>query len=107
MAEARGRTLKFKTCNATQAGTVDPVSLSFCGGESDCVMGSPNAYNLRGELEPAGVWSQFEVPLEYEPTTMEMSIGGTDAWYVRVGCLLALRYPTACLPCCCSGYCSG
>lgn len=84
-AEARSRTLKFKTCNATEAGTVDQLSLSFCGGRSDCVMDSPNPYNLRGELEAAGAWSQFEIPLEYEPTTMEMTIGGVDAWCVRVG----------------------
>ena len=84
MAEARSRTLRFKTCNETNAGTLDPLSVSFCGGESDCVMGSPNAYNLRDELELVGALNQFEVPLEYEPTTMEITIGSIDAWCVRV-----------------------
>lgn len=111
VAEARGHTLKFKTCNASQAGTLDPLSLSFCGGDSDCDMGPLNDYNLRGELELAGVWNQFEVPLEYEPTTMEITIKGIDAWCVlmaacSVCCVLFSLLPGLLCSCyCCWSYC--
>lgn len=73
-------TLKVKTCNSTEAGTVDHLLLSFCDGESSCEVGPHNVYNVRDELETAGAWNTLQVPLEYEPTTMSMTIQGTDAW---------------------------
>lgn len=73
-------TLKVKTCNTTQAGTVGELLLSFCDGESSCAMGPANVYNSKEELENAGTWNTLQVPLEYEPTTMSMTILGNDAW---------------------------
>eukprot|EP00904_Undaria_pinnatifida_P006044 jgi/Undpi1/256/HiC_scaffold_1.g00253.m1 len=83
LADARGRTLQFKTCNDTNAGTLDTITLSFCGGDNDCIVGLPNAYNLRGELAQAGAWNQFLVPLEYAPTTMQITIEGNDGWCIE------------------------
>eukprot|EP00903_Cladosiphon_okamuranus_P013122 g12238.t2 len=82
-ASLQPHTLKVKTCNNTHAGTVDHLFLSFCDGESSCETGPPNLYNAREELGVVGAWNTLQVPLEYEPTTMLMTILGTDAWCVE------------------------
>lgn len=73
-------TLKVKTCNATEAGTVGQLLLSFCDGDESCLMGPPNEYNSGAELDAIGEWNTLQVPLEYQPTTMSMTIVGDDAW---------------------------
>lgn len=81
MAAFPPHTLKVKTCNATGAGTLGQLHLSFCEGEHYCTLGPPNLYNSAGELEAVGIWNTLEVPLEYEPATMYMTIVGDDSWY--------------------------
>lgn len=44
------------------------------------MMGPANEYNFDEELNVIGAWSTLEVPLEYEPTTMSMTLVGDDAW---------------------------
>lgn len=78
-------TLEVKTCNFTNAGSVDQLRLSFCDGESDgedgsCSMGPANVYNTDAELKEVGAWNTLLVPLEYEPSTMAVTIDGDDAW---------------------------
>ncbi|CBJ26807.1 expressed unknown protein [Ectocarpus siliculosus] len=74
-------TLEVRTRNATNAGSLDEVHLSFCdGGGDDCVMGPENVYNSMAELAEIGTRATFEIPLAYEPTAMSISIVGIDAW---------------------------
>lgn len=73
-------TLKAKTCNETNAGTVGQLLLSFCEGGTFCTTGPENVYNTVQELRDVGLWNTLEVPLEYEPTTMSVNLVGSDAW---------------------------
>ncbi|CAM9902052.1 unnamed protein product [Ectocarpus sp. 12 AP-2014] len=74
-------TLEVRTCNETNAGSLNEVHLSFCdGGGDDCVMGPENVYNSMAELAEIGTRATFEIPLAYEPTAMSMSLVGMDAW---------------------------
>lgn len=73
-------TLKVRTCEERAAGTLDTLSLSFCGGESNCSTGRFNLYNSEGYLFEPGIWNELEVPLDYTPTTMVMEISDIDAW---------------------------
>lgn len=85
---ANGFDLRIKTCNESNSGTDDTVSMRFCSGGSTCVVGKPNEYNIYGELAHLGAWNDFVVPLDYEPTTMEISKAGVDAWWVHILSLL-------------------
>lgn len=58
-------------------GPVDPLLLR---GGTFCTTGPENVYNSDEELKQIGSWNILEVPLEYEPTTMSMTLVGSDAW---------------------------
>lgn len=70
MAAFPPHTLKVKTCDDTEAGTVGQLQLCFCEGASYGTLASASVYNSHAELEAIGIWNTFEIPLEYEPTTI-------------------------------------
>ena len=75
-----GFELKVRTCDEIGARTEDILNISFCAGGNTCTSGPANPYNVHHEVYVNGGSAVFTVPLDYEPTTMQISKGLHDAW---------------------------